>query len=106
MYTVIGDPTTFGNLHAPPNAIEALKEALISGKYNGYTHTTGSETARQAVADYVSPFQGPVESNDVILCSGCSNSLEMAIISIGCRGTNILVPRPGKEENLNPLLCS
>ena len=31
----IGDPTVFGNLKPAENIVEAVKESLESGKYNG-----------------------------------------------------------------------
>ena len=34
-------------------------------------------------------------ANDVILCSGCSCSLDLCISALGNAGQNILVPRPG-----------
>lgn len=50
--------------------------------------------ARQAVAEY-SAHQGDVKAEDVILCSGCSHAIELAITVLAESGQNILVPRPG-----------
>ncbi len=36
-----------------------------------------------------------VTADDVILCSGCSTALDMAIFTVGQAGQNVLVPRPG-----------
>jgi aspartate/methionine/tyrosine aminotransferase len=36
-----------------------------------------------------------VTANDVILCSGCSTALDMAIFTVAQAGQNVLVPRPG-----------
>ncbi len=36
-----------------------------------------------------------VTADDVILCSGCSTALDMAIFTVAQAGQNILVPRPG-----------
>nr|CAH7764690.1 unnamed protein product [Callosobruchus chinensis] len=44
-----------------------------------YFPSTGQESARQAVADYLSVDGARVSSSDVILCSGCSSALEHAI---------------------------
>lgn len=51
--------------------------------------------ARQAVCEYICPHQGEVSPNDVILCSGCSSSLDMCIAVLAEAGKNILIPRPG-----------
>ena len=48
--------------------------------------------ARQAVADHIGDNLTP---QDVILCSGCSCSLDLCISAVANAGQNILVPRPG-----------
>jgi len=110
----IGDPTVFGNLTPPASLVQALKESVDSGKNNGYAPSTGFPEARQAVADHVGDN---LTLNDVILCSGCSCSLDLCISAMANPGDNILVPRPGfplyttlanglgiktKEYNLQP----
>lgn len=90
-----GDPTIFGNLRAADETIQAVYDAIETGKHNGYTHSAGMPSAREAVAKYVSPHHGEVTANDVILCSGCSSSLDMCIAALAEHGQNILIPRPG-----------
>lgn len=92
----IGDPTTFGNLRASDETFIALKKVIDECKCNGYGHTSGFLEARKAVAKY-SAHQSNEEINpdDIILCSGCSSSLDMCISSLAEKGQNILVPRPG-----------
>ena len=46
----IGDPSVFGNLPPHPAAIEGVKLALESGRYNGYGHSSGIPHVREAVA--------------------------------------------------------
>lgn len=36
-----GDPTIFGNLKPPTQAVEAIKESVASQLYNGYAPSTG-----------------------------------------------------------------
>lgn len=36
-----GDPTVFGNLPTDPEVTQAMKDALDSGKYNGYAPSIG-----------------------------------------------------------------
>ena len=49
-----GDPTLFGNLCPSQNTIDSLIDSLKSGKHNGYLPSTGLDSAREAVAKYVS----------------------------------------------------
>jgi len=91
----IGDPTVFGNLQPAPEVVEAVKNSLISCKNNGYGPSTGLLPAREAVAKHISVPGGEVTADDVILCSGCSCALDIAISTMADAGQNILVPRPG-----------
>lgn len=93
--STVGDPTTFGNLEASRETIDALRQSIDDGKFNGYGHSTGLLEAREAVCEYVRDVQGPVEPADVVLCSGCSSSLDLCIAVLAGRGQNILIPRPG-----------
>ncbi|XP_053698459.1 tyrosine aminotransferase [Sabethes cyaneus] len=90
----IGDPTTFGNLKPAPEIIDAVRRVIEDGSSNGYGPSTGFPEARQAVAEYVA-HQGTVTANDVILCSGCSCSLDLCISVLAGPGQNILIPKPG-----------
>lgn len=49
-----GDPTLFGNLQPTDQIVDALVKSITSAKYNGYLPSTGLESAREAVARYVS----------------------------------------------------
>ncbi|XP_045511488.1 tyrosine aminotransferase [Colias croceus] len=90
----IGDPTTFGNLNPPEQVLEAIKASVESAKSRGYAPAKGHLEAREAVAEY-SAHQGNVTANDVILSSGASHAIELAITALADSGQNILVPRPG-----------
>ncbi|XP_046737419.1 tyrosine aminotransferase [Diprion similis] len=91
----IGDPTTFGNLKPAREVIEAVKESIESGLFNGYAPSTGYQKAREAVAEYSSNEFVKVDPKDVILCSGCSCALDLCITALARPGQNILIPRPG-----------
>jgi len=92
----IGDPTVSGVLKTSNRVTEALVESVRSMKYNGYAKTsTGHLEARQAVAKYASCPGAELQTEDVILCSGVSQSLELSILALANPGQNILVPRPG-----------
>lgn len=75
--------------------MDAVRDALDGYEWNGYGPSAGHMVARKAVADYVSPHQGSVTPNDIILCSGCSSSLDLCISALASSGDNVLCARPG-----------
>lgn len=92
----IGDPTIFSDLGKPDTAIEAIEQCLKEKRFDGYTPSYGSETARAAVAKYCSrPDDLVYKPADIILTNGCSHSLDLCITVLANRGQNILIPRPG-----------
>lgn len=91
----IGDPTVFGNLRTAQEVIDAVTESIHSLKFNGYAPCIGYLDAREAIAKYISQSGERVEAKDVIICSGCSQALELAISVLASPGQNILIPRPG-----------
>ncbi|XP_077451582.1 tyrosine aminotransferase isoform X7 [Stigmatopora argus] len=91
----IGDPTVFGNLPLDDAVIQAIKDAVDSHKYNGYAPSIGYLKSRQVVANFYSCSEAPLEVDDVILTSGCSQAIDLAISVLCNPGDNILVPRPG-----------
>ncbi|XP_032891512.1 tyrosine aminotransferase [Amblyraja radiata] len=91
----IGDPTVFGNLPTNENILQAMKEAVDSGRFNGYAPSVGYHTSRDAVANFYSCPESPLKAKDVILTSGCSQAIELAINVLANPGQNILIPRPG-----------
>ncbi|XP_076204955.1 tyrosine aminotransferase isoform X2 [Aptenodytes patagonicus] len=91
----LGDPTVFGNLPTNDEVTRAVKEVLDSGRYNGYAPSVGYQSCREAVATYYNCPEAPLEAQDVILTSGCSQAIELALAVLANPGQNILVPRPG-----------
>ncbi|KAJ8729335.1 hypothetical protein PYW08_000916 [Mythimna loreyi] len=90
----VGDPTAFGNLQPSENVIDAICDTAKLNESRNYGPTVGHWDARQAVAEY-SAHQGSVTADDVILCSGCSHAIELALSVIAEAGQNVLIPRPG-----------
>eukprot|EP01104_Vermistella_antarctica_P011667 TRINITY_DN3284_c0_g1_i2.p1 TRINITY_DN3284_c0_g1~~TRINITY_DN3284_c0_g1_i2.p1 ORF type:complete len:419 (+),score=67.19 TRINITY_DN3284_c0_g1_i2:71-1327(+) len=90
-----GDPTVFGNLPPSPLMAAEVTKAVTSGKFNGYTHSCGYPASRQAVADSFTTEAAPLKGDDVILTSGCSGALEIAIKALVNPGQTILLPTPG-----------
>ncbi|XP_067091201.1 tyrosine aminotransferase [Osmerus mordax] len=91
----IGDPTVFGNLPTDDSVLQAMKDAIDSHTFNGYAPSVGYQRSREAVANFYSCSQAPLEAKDVILTSGCSQAIDLAISVLCNPGDNILVPCPG-----------
>lgn len=92
----MGDPTVGGNLHPCPAAMEAVVQAVLYKPHAaGYIHACGNLAARQAIADAHSYPTHKISHNNVIVASGCSGALELALTALLDPGTAILVPQPG-----------
>ncbi|VDN03452.1 unnamed protein product [Thelazia callipaeda] len=91
----LGDPTISHALPVCATAIKAVSDALISRKYEGYGPAIGIQEAREAVAQYFTHPDAPVIADSVILTSGCSHAIKMAIEVLTNPGDNVLVPAPG-----------
>lgn len=99
----IGDPTTDGNFLPPQSTIDAMVANIKSGKANGYAPSVGYPQAREAVARYwVRKFVAEtpeahalISQERVVLGSGASQALLMAITALANPGDNILLPSPG-----------
>ncbi|KAM6946109.1 tyrosine aminotransferase [Aplochiton taeniatus] len=91
----IGDPTVFGNLPTDDTVLQAMKDAIDSHEYNGYAPSVGYQKSREALANFYNCPEAPLEAKDVILTSGCSQAIDLAISGLCNPGDNILVPCPG-----------
>lgn len=91
----IGDPTIFGHLKPCEEIINSVEQSLRSFRYNGYAPSTGHMDSREAVARYSTKPGAPIEAKDVMLTSGCSQALELAICVLANPGQTVLVPKPG-----------
>lgn len=91
----LGDPSLSGTLPPSTIAVEALHESINSHKHDGYAPAIGELAARDAIAQKFAHPAAPITADDVILASGCSHALQMAIEGIANPGDNILIPRPG-----------
>jgi tyrosine aminotransferase len=87
-------PCVFGNLSAPSVLTETVVENVRSLKHNGYLHSAGSVEARAAVASWVATPESPLTADDVVIASGCSGALDLAIGVLLNPGDTLLVPMP------------
>jgi alanine-synthesizing transaminase len=91
-YLNIGDPNQFGFI-TPPHLIEAVARAMRDG-HNGYTASAGILEAREAVAADFDTRGVDVDPNRVLITSGTSEGLELALTAIVDDGEAVLVPSP------------
>ncbi|KAK1948187.1 Tyrosine aminotransferase [Phytophthora citrophthora] len=66
-----------------------------SMQHNGYIHSAGSEAARAAIAQHYGNMRAPLTMDDIIIASGCSGAIEIALRGLLNPGDNILLPKPG-----------
>jgi alanine-synthesizing transaminase len=91
-YLNIGDPNAFG-FRTPPHLIEAVARAMRDG-HNGYAPSPGIPAAREAVARELSGRGMPVDVDRVIITSGTSEGIELALTALAEAGDEVLIPSP------------
>ncbi len=91
-YLNIGDPNQFGFL-TPPHLIEAVARAMRDG-HNGYTASAGIVEAREAVAADFTRRGVDTDPDRVLITSGTSEGIELALTAIVDEGEDVLVPSP------------
>src|SRR5215213_9150933 len=87
-YLNIGDPITFGFV-TPPHMIEAVERAMRDG-HNGYAASVGILPAREAVAGELSRRGMPVGPDRVVITSGTSEGIELALTALAEGGDEVL----------------
>lgn len=75
----LGDPTVHGNLQCPEVMNQALTQLMGTFSANGYIASVGLPSARQAIAKRDSLYGTPVTEDDVIIASGCSGAIDLAL---------------------------
>ncbi|KAG5488639.1 hypothetical protein JIQ42_00251 [Leishmania sp. Namibia] len=96
----IGDPTVDGNLKTPEIVTEAVVEVVRSGKFNGYPPTIGTDNLRKVVSTYWRRFcqtksrQEALQWKNVIVTSGVSQAIVLAVTALCNEGDNVLVCAP------------
>jgi alanine-synthesizing transaminase len=91
-YLNIGDPNQFGFL-TPPHLVEAVVKALRDGM-NGYAPSPGIAAAREAVSADFTGRGVPVSPDRVLITSGTSEGIELALTAVVDEGEEVLVPSP------------
>lgn len=91
-YLNIGDPNQFG-FDTPPHLVESVVRAVREG-HNGYTASAGIVEAREAVAADFTARGVPTTADRVLITSGTSEGIELALTAIVNDGESVLVPSP------------
>ncbi len=91
-YLNIGDPIPFG-FTTPPHLIAAVERAMREGD-NGYAPSPGIPAAREAVAAEYTARGVPLTADRVVITSGTSEGIELALNAIADTGDEVLVPVP------------
>lgn len=91
-YLNIGDPIPFG-FKTPPHLVAAVERAMRDG-HNGYAPSAGIAAAREAVAADYTARGMPLTPERVVITSGTSEGIEMALTALADAGDEVLVPVP------------
>ena len=91
-YMNIGDPVAFG-FQPPAHLVEAAIRAMHDG-HNGYLASAGIVEGREAVADDYAARGVPISPDRVILTTGTSEGIDLALTAIADAGDEVLVPCP------------
>jgi aspartate/methionine/tyrosine aminotransferase len=91
-YLNIGDPVLFG-FRTPPHLIEAVERAMRDG-FNGYAPSVGILPAREAVAAECIARGMAMSADRVVITSGTSEGIELALTALAGPGDDVLIPVP------------
>ena len=89
----IGDPIAYPGLPTPPHMVEAFAEALRDGK-NGYSPSYGLPELRQAIANDESSKGWMATSDDIYVCHGVTEALQILFQATLQDGDQVLAPGP------------
>jgi alanine-synthesizing transaminase len=91
-YLNIGDPVAFG-FHTPAHLVETVAKAMRDG-HNGYVPSAGIPAAREAVAADYTAHGIAVPPDRVLITTGTSEGIELALNALVNDGEDVLVPSP------------
>ena len=91
-YLNIGDPVAFG-FKTPQHLVEAAAQAMRDG-HNGYVSSVGIPAAREAVAAEYASHGIAISPDRVLITTGTSEGIELALNALVDEGDDVLVPSP------------
>ena len=89
----IGDPIAYPGLPTPPHMVQAFTNALNDGR-NGYSPSYGLPELRKAIAKDESRKGWPASENDVYVCHGVTEALQILFQATLEKGDQVLAPGP------------
>lgn len=89
----IGDPIAYPGLPTPQHMVDAYAAALQDG-HNGYSPSYGLPSLRAAIAKDEQRKGWPASSDDIYVCHGVTEALQILFASVLCGGDKVLAPGP------------
>ena len=89
----IGDPIAYPGLPTPEHMVEAYVKALRDG-HNGYSPSYGLPQLRHAIAHDERSKGWNATDDDVYVCHGVTEALQILFASVLCEGDTVLAPGP------------
>jgi len=89
----IGDPIAYPGLPTPAHMVEAFTDALNNGR-NGYSPSYGLPELREAIANDEKQKGWPATSDDVYVCHGVTEALQILFQATLEAGNQVLAPGP------------
>lgn len=95
----IGQP----DIETPKVMMDAIKNADIS--VLEYSHSAGFESYRKKLANYYGTFNINIDANDIIITTGGSEAISIAMMTCFNEGDEIIIPEPF-YANYNGFSCA
>jgi aspartate/methionine/tyrosine aminotransferase len=89
----IGDPIAYPGLPTPQHMVDAYAQALHQG-HNGYSPSYGLPVLREAIAKDERKKGWNAQAEDVYVCHGVTEALQILFASVLCDGDKVLAPGP------------
>ena len=89
----IGDPIAYPGLPTPPHMVEAFSKALSEGR-NGYSPSYGLPELRTAIAKDEASKGWNARSEDIYVCHGVTEALQIVFQATLEEGHQVLAPGP------------
>ncbi len=89
----IGDPIAYPGLPTPPHMVDAYAKALKQG-HNGYSPSYGLPALREALARDEQRKGWPATPDDIYVCHGVTEALQLIFAAVLEEGTKVLAPGP------------
>lgn len=89
----IGDPIAYPGLPTPEHMVEAYVKALRNG-HNGYSPSYGLHQLRHAIANDERSKGWNATADDIYVCHGVTEALQILFASVLCEGDTVLAPGP------------